>query len=206
MGTESVGGEVNAGAGSGDSAQPARVSRGCDIRWRAATGKGGCPYFERGQSQPRAQGAQPTCSRRTVGSHTGHSRRRCAERWPRRRGARQVRKGRSRGHRPRMAQGAATAQGAVIREPTSGVGVMRYGREGEDTPEVGDGVGVSGGGVDTDAAAGGCVVWPSAGGGARSRTPVLVNGSPPPPGGLPWPEPASHRAGSASRTHLSQTS
>ena len=117
-----------------------------------------------------------------------------------------MRKGSSRGHRPRMAQGAATAQGAVIREPTSGVGVMRYGRGGEDTPEVGDGVGVSGGGVDTDAAAGGCVVWPNAGGGARSRTPVLGIGNPPPPGGLPWPEPASQGAGSASWTHLSQTS
>ncbi len=84
--------------------------------------------------------------------------------------------------------------------------MRRHGRRGEDTPEVGDGVGVSGGGVDSGAAAGGCVVWPSAGDGARSRTPVLVNGSPPPPGGPPWPEPASQGAGSASWTHLSQTS
>ena len=38
-------------------------------------------------------------------------------------------------------------------------------------------------------------VCSSAGDGARSRTPVLVNGSPPPPGGLPWPEPASQGAG-----------
>ena len=94
-----------------------------------------------------------------------------------------------------------------LRKPTSGVGVLlRHGRGGGDTPEVGDGVGISDGGVDSGAAAGGCAVSPSAGDGARSRTPVLVNGSPPPPGGLPWPEPASHGAGSASWTHLSQTS
>ena len=52
MGTEGVGGEVNAGAGSEDSAQPARTSCGCGLLGRAAAGKGGCLYRSEGSHSP----------------------------------------------------------------------------------------------------------------------------------------------------------
>ena len=83
---------------------------------------------------------------RTVGSHSGYTRRRCAERWPRRRGARQVRESTWRGYRPLMAQGAATAQGAVDRNRHRASGCASTWAGGEDTPEVGDGVEFGGGG------------------------------------------------------------
>ena len=44
MGTEGVGGEVNAGAGSEDSAQPARAAYGCELLERAITVKSDCQY------------------------------------------------------------------------------------------------------------------------------------------------------------------
>ena len=66
--------------------------------------------------------------------------------------------------------------------------------------------GASIGGVDFRTGAEVRAVSPSVEGGATEGKPTPVNGGPPPPGGPPWPIPASHGAGSASSTHLATVS